>query len=585
MVEAMPAGPAMVSFRSSEKRFPVAASSAADSSRYLAGTSSGPGRPGGRRGGRQTRARPRGRRRTAPALLVLGEVAGAGEVAGELSGRDGSTRLGQVRQVLLDRRVDVEAAFLAQARHHGRRQRHRHFVDAELRRARDRPMAVDVGEAERGRPNDLVADGDGDRRAGIELEDLVEHGARLLDRAGVGRLGLARRGRPRGRARRRSRARRARGAGCHAIGASVGPGAVRRRSDVAAMAAAGAREGDAGGAMASGKAQRDLATPARRAAELELVAVADREAPAGRACCAGRRRPPRAPPAGGPPNRPRPVVAHAQHEHPVLAPRRISIRPAPGCAATPCLIAFSTSGWRIRFGTRASASSGGTSNATVQPVLEARLLDLEVDLQELELLARAVSDAPRRSGATGAGGPPGATIVRDGRVAVAKDERQDAVQRVEEEVRVELHLQRLQARRASRVLSCEARSSRSRESRSTTIVQVAPTIAAVRHEVRREEERQHRGSAAKLRARRRAESPSAAGRRAGKRAVGDGEEEPPASRRAIGPAQCSRVGRQRRASQTTERREAAQRYEERRLCASASQSPNSSRWSWNGSLK
>ena len=75
---------------------------------------------------------------------------------------------------------------------------------------------------------------------------------------------------------------------------------------------------------------------------------------------------------------------------------RIGARPLRG--AMPCLIAFSTSGCRIRRGTSASSVSGSMSNVDRETILEARLLDLEVLLQELDLLLqRHASARPMRS--------------------------------------------------------------------------------------------------------------------------------------------------------------------------------------------
>ena len=133
-----------------------------------------------------------GRRRV---FLVL-EVAGAGDVGGERTDRHGEAAVLHARHVALDRSVEVDAALVGQARHHRGGQRHGDLVDAELGRARDGPVAVHVGEAEGRRPDDLVADRDGDGGARVELEDLVEHGPRSIDRAGVrGLAGFAADGR------------------------------------------------------------------------------------------------------------------------------------------------------------------------------------------------------------------------------------------------------------------------------------------------------------------------------------------------------------------------------------------------------
>ena len=122
-----------------------------------------------------------GVRAGAESQLLLREIAGAGEVRRELAARDDDSRFGDGRQVALDRRVHVEAAVLREPSHDGRGQGHRDLVDAELRRASDGPVAIDVGVAEGRRPHDVIAHGDGDRGAGVELEHLVQHGSRLLD--------------------------------------------------------------------------------------------------------------------------------------------------------------------------------------------------------------------------------------------------------------------------------------------------------------------------------------------------------------------------------------------------------------------
>jgi len=66
-------------------------------------------------------------------------------------------------------------------------------------------------------------------------------------------------------------------------------------------------------------------------------------------------------------------------------------------------------------------------------------------------------------------------------------------------------------------------------------------------------------------------------------ATGKAKEATP--RKPIGPTHCCRAGMQRRAIQTIAGVKAAQMYAASRHWASASQAPNSSRRSWNGSLK
>ena len=82
----------------------------------------------------------------------------------------------------------------------------------------------------------------------------------------------------------------------------------------------------------------------------------------------------------------RAVVVHLEHQA-----RRACARPAistaPGCArrAMPCLIAFSTSGCRIRRGTSARPIRRNAKRER-EPVAEADLLDVEVHSREAQLL-------------------------------------------------------------------------------------------------------------------------------------------------------------------------------------------------------
>ena len=81
-----------------------------------------------------------------------------------------------------------------------------------------------------------------------------------------------------------------------------------------------------------------------------------------------------------------------------------------------------------------------------QPVLEARLLDLEVHLEELELAGE--RHELRRVGLEAAAEELLEARDRERRrVPVAEDERQDAVESVEEKVGVELRLESLRAAR------------------------------------------------------------------------------------------------------------------------------------------
>ncbi len=106
---------------------------------------------------------------------------------------------------------------------------------------------------------------------------------------------------------------------------------------------------------------------------------------------------------------------------------------------------FSTSGWRIKFGTCASSVSGSTSKLDGQPVAEARLLDFEIFLQELELvlerdfLLAALVERDAKQIAQ-----PRQHLI--GGFHVAVHQRRDRVERVEEKVGMQLPLQRLQLR-------------------------------------------------------------------------------------------------------------------------------------------
>ena len=108
-------------------------------------------------------------------------------------------------------------------------------------------------------------------------------------------------------------------------------------------------------------------------------------------------------------------------------------------------MAFSTSGCSKGSAPGASRVSGCTSNATVETVAEARLLDLEVLGQEVELLLERHflhADASQRE-AQQVAEP---RQHRVGGVDVAVHQRRDGVQRVEQEMRLQLPLQRLQLR-------------------------------------------------------------------------------------------------------------------------------------------
>ena len=117
--------------------------------------------------------------------------------------------------------------------------------------------------------------------------------------------------------------------------------------------------------------------------------------------------------------------------------------PGPLFLATPCLIAFSTSGCRIRFGTSVSSVSGWTSKRTTSRSAK-RVCSIwryfarksssacERDLLLADVLERQAQQVAQ----------PHQRAV--GGLDVAVHQRRDRVQRVEEEVRVELLLQRLE---------------------------------------------------------------------------------------------------------------------------------------------
>ena len=53
----------------------------------------------------------------------------------------------------------------------------------------------------------------------------------------------------------------------------------------------------------------------------------------------------------------------------------------------PCRIAFSTSGCKIRFGTVAVRTAGFDIHSDRQPIVKARLLDLQIVIQKLEFFS------------------------------------------------------------------------------------------------------------------------------------------------------------------------------------------------------
>jgi hypothetical protein len=111
----------------------------------------------------------------------------------------------------------------------------------------------------------------------------------------------------------------------------------------------------------------------------------------------------------------------------------------------PWRIAFSTSGCSSRLGTRASQRLLRHVDVHAQAVREAHLLDRQVALQELQLLPQrdlGLLAAQQRHAQQVAQARQHAV----GRVRVLVDQRRDRVERVEQEMGLQLHRQRQQAR-------------------------------------------------------------------------------------------------------------------------------------------
>ena len=106
---------------------------------------------------------------------------------GELANGDRIALLGKSRDVLLNRSVEIDAAFFRKADERGRGQRFRDPVDSELRRRAHGNLTAHVRIAEPRRPHDPIVARDGDRRARVQLEDVREKRAGPLDRAPAGR--------------------------------------------------------------------------------------------------------------------------------------------------------------------------------------------------------------------------------------------------------------------------------------------------------------------------------------------------------------------------------------------------------------
>ena len=127
--------------------------------------------------------------------------------------------------------------------------------------------------------------------------------------------------------------------------------------------------------------------------------------------------------------------------------RRVEMRsvPAPGLSCRPWRSAFSTSGCRIRFGTAAASVSSSTSSCVLQPILEAHLLDAEIAGEEFQFARQ----RHLRRVALLQGQPQEVAQPRDHQSRlqrIGQRQRGDRVERVEQEVRLQLHAQRLQLR-------------------------------------------------------------------------------------------------------------------------------------------
>ncbi len=113
--------------------------------------------------------------------------------------------------------------------------------------------------------------------------------------------------------------------------------------------------------------------------------------------------------------------------------------------ASPCRTAFSTSGWTMSSGTRASATSGARSTVTSRRSAK-RALDVEIALDDLQFLGQ--------RGVTIAGIEHVAEQIaergrqaHDARRVARARQRRDAVQAVEQEMRLQVSAQGLQPRR------------------------------------------------------------------------------------------------------------------------------------------
>ncbi len=111
--------------------------------------------------------------------------------------------------------------------------------------------------------------------------------------------------------------------------------------------------------------------------------------------------------------------------------------PGPGLGPSPCFIAFSTRGCRISEGIGWPAASGGHIDGDAQAVSETRFLDIQVGPQKLHLLAEGGHGAagvrqhvPEYAGQAQRHG--------FGARRIPHDQVGDGIQRIEQEMRIDL---------------------------------------------------------------------------------------------------------------------------------------------------
>ena len=122
---------------------------------------------------------------------------------------------------------------------------------------------------------------------------------------------------------------------------------------------------------------------------------------------------------------------------------RMEITPAPVRGEVPCWIAFSTMGCSNNAGTPASSASSETSGVDGEAVLEPGLLDLQVGGEELQLLAERDDLVARllQRESQQMSQPRDQAV---GVVGVIVRQLGDGVKSIEQEMRLQLHLEHLQ---------------------------------------------------------------------------------------------------------------------------------------------